>query len=292
MIVSSIKKDFISCVDLLNYTKSWMDTGAKTRVKASILLFGIDYDWIPVLENELDKEFDLLFTQDIIQALDYLFQLDIHLIMIDIKFNNSESNIISKFVKSHPDFSHLPIVCFVESNELALKVCSLSCGVDILFDLPMQKDFLNMQVHSLLNNRTKVIDYVLKRHHIPAIKQQSFEHIQFMDKLYALIDDLIFDENITVNTLAEKMNMSRSTLYRKIQDHTSLSLNALIKQFKIKKAANLLIQNKFSIAQVSYMVGYSVQSNFSRDFLKIFGIRPSVFRLKHDEKVQIKWLAN
>ncbi len=283
MISPILKKDLISCADWCKNEKVGNAQNFKVHDKISILLFGIDLTYRSVIENELYHDYHLIFTQDIIQALDHLFVLDIQLVMIDINWSNVESSLFSKFVKSHPDYSHIPVLCFVESSEIELKVCGLTCGADILFDLPAHKDYLKVQVNSVINNRNKVIEHVLHSATPHEFENQSKDQMLFMDKLYAIIERLLLDENLSVNALAEKMNMSRSTLYRKIQDHSNQSLNALIKEFKFKKATNLLIQNKFSIAQVSYMLGYSVQSNFSRDFLKIVGVRPSAFRMKLDE---------
>jgi len=51
--------------------------------------------------------------------------------------------------------------------------------------------------------------------------------------------------------------------------------NELINLSRLKKAAELLAEKNYKINEVADMVGYSVPTNFSRDFQKQFGVSPS-----------------
>jgi AraC-like DNA-binding protein len=73
------------------------------------------------------------------------------------------------------------------------------------------------------------------------------------------------------------MNMSKATLYRKIKGLSDLTPNELINLTRLKKAAQLLSGGDYKINEVAYMIGYSLPSNFSRDFQKQFGVSPSGF---------------
>lgn len=73
------------------------------------------------------------------------------------------------------------------------------------------------------------------------------------------------------------MNVSRPTLYRKIKAISDLSPNELIRISRLKKAAELILQNKFSLSEISEKVGFSSQSYFSRSFSKQFEISPSEY---------------
>ncbi|WP_240458461.1 MULTISPECIES: helix-turn-helix domain-containing protein [Sphingobacterium] len=78
--------------------------------------------------------------------------------------------------------------------------------------------------------------------------------------------------------------MSRPTLCLKIKGLSDLSPNELINISRLREAAELLPLKKHSIAQIATMVGYSVQSNFSRDFHKHYGMTPSHFMNTHSDK--------
>ena len=77
--------------------------------------------------------------------------------------------------------------------------------------------------------------------------------------------------------------MSRATFYRKIKGLSDLSPHELINLARLKKAAELLAAGEYRISEVGSMVGYSLKSNFSRDFHKQFGLTPSDY-LKNLQK--------
>jgi len=99
----------------------------------------------------------------------------------------------------------------------------------------------------------------------------------FISRLQTIIYNNISDMKLNVDELAKLMNMSRPTLYRRIKELSDLTPNELINISRQKKAAELLSQKTYNITQIAAMVGYSVQSNFSRDFQKHYGMSPSIY---------------
>ena len=88
------------------------------------------------------------------------------------------------------------------------------------------------------------------------------------------------NNQLDVDLLAETMNMSRPTLYRKIKAVANLSPNELIIVTRLKKAAELLVQSDYKIQTIASMTGFNSQAQFGRSFLKQFGIRPSEYAKK------------
>ena len=87
------------------------------------------------------------------------------------------------------------------------------------------------------------------------------------------------------------MNMSRSTLYRKIKNISNMSPNELINITKLKYAAELLRSKKYKINEVSEMVGFNSHTYFGKLFHKQFGLTPTEF-LKEDNHEKIEDLIN
>ena len=97
----------------------------------------------------------------------------------------------------------------------------------------------------------------------------------FIKKLDEVIYQNLSDSDLNVETLAEIMNMSRSTLYRKIKDISNLSPNELINIARLKKSAELLKSGKYRIFEVAEIVGYNSATSFGRNFQKQFEMTPS-----------------
>ena len=71
--------------------------------------------------------------------------------------------------------------------------------------------------------------------------------------------------------------MSRSSLFNKIRGLADVTPNEMIQVVRLKKAARLLKEGGYRISEVSYMVGFSSPSYFSKCFQKQFGIKPADF---------------
>ena len=97
----------------------------------------------------------------------------------------------------------------------------------------------------------------------------------FLESLHQVIEENITERELDVDTLSRMMNMSRGTFYRKIKGLSDLTPNELITLARLKKAAELLANGNYRVNEVSNMVGYSLQSNFARDFHKQFNITPT-----------------
>ena len=89
-----------------------------------------------------------------------------------------------------------------------------------------------------------------------------------------MIEDRIDDFELNVNSLSDAMGMNTKQLYRKLKQVTGLSPVEYIKTIRMKKAAMLLRQKKFTVSEVHYMVGFSNSSYFSKCFQSVFEKTP------------------
>lgn len=100
---------------------------------------------------------------------------------------------------------------------------------------------------------------------------------KFLKKLNDIIDSHINDVNLDVDMIADLMNLSRPTLYRKINGLSNVTPNELIKISRLKKAAELILQGDMRIYEIAEAVGFNSQSYFSRAFSKQFNMSPSQY---------------
>lgn len=78
-----------------------------------------------------------------------------------------------------------------------------------------------------------------------------------------------------VAELAREAAMSESLYYAEFRRHTGSSPLQYIKQMRLKRARQLLLQSGCGVAQAAFQVGYSSASQFSREFRRAFGHPPS-----------------
>ena len=104
------------------------------------------------------------------------------------------------------------------------------------------------------------------------------ENLKFMDRVTNLMEENLSNPSFNVNTLVDELHMSRSTLYRKMRVITDIPVNDYIKQYRLNKAAKLIAEKSWPIADVASMVGFNSVSYFSRCFHAQFGVSPKDYK--------------
>ena len=102
---------------------------------------------------------------------------------------------------------------------------------------------------------------------------------EFLKNLGQFIETNIDSDNLSVNLVAQELGMSHSVLYKKLKTLTGLSLVEYMRDYRLKKAKQLLKTKQFTLNEVCYQVGYSDRKYFSKLFKERFG-NPPTFYLK------------
>ncbi len=211
-------------------------------------------------------------------ALQILEDEKIHLIISDISMPVMDGYELLHVIKSNPEKSHIPIILLTGKATIQDKLKGMEMGADAYIEKPFSADVLLVQISNLLSARENLREYYFNSP-ITNMNSASFSKAdeEFLYKLNDIINEHIDDVNLNVNTLADLMNMSRPTLYRKINTISKTSPNDLIKIARLKKAAELLVKDNMKIYEVSEAVGFRSQSYFWTSFIKHFGMSPSKY---------------
>ncbi len=102
-----------------------------------------------------------------------------------------------------------------------------------------------------------------------------------IDKAINIVKENIASPNFDVNELARAMNMSRSTLTRKLKAITGDTPLDFIRHIKMKQAKALLNNKSSNISEVATALGYQNRKYFTACFKEEFGITPSEYQKNH-----------
>ena len=105
----------------------------------------------------------------------------------------------------------------------------------------------------------------------------SQKDVEFIDKINAILLEQVVNENYSIETLADQMNMSHSNLYRKMKSLFGMPPNNYVKNFRLNKAAEL-IANGVRIAEAAERLGFASSSHFAKCFKEKFGMLPKDYR--------------
>ena len=255
--------------------KSEVDSGNN---KLKILLVEDSLDLLDFLSKDLNDIYNVFKAINGEEALKIIEKENIQLIITDVMMPIVNGYELCKIVKSSLETSHIPVVFLTAKNALNAKIEGLESGADAYIEKPFSIPHLRVQISNLINNRKNVLSHYTSSPlaHLKSIALTETDET-FIKKLDEVIFQNISNADLSVETLSEIMNMSRSTLYRKINEMSDLSPNELIKIARLKKAAELLQKGDYKIYEVAEMVGYNSQTSFGRNFQKQFNMTPTEY---------------
>ena len=244
----------------------------------SILIIDDNQDILEFLSEVLGDTYKVHLAENAENALLALDTEMIHLIVLDIMMPGMDGFELCQVVKSNVEYCHIPIILLTSKNTHLSHIKGLEAGADAYIKKPFSPRFLQIQITNLLNNRLKIKTHFASSpfEDVRVIAHSKTDEI-FLKKLDDYIRKNIRDTRMDIDMLAEHMNMSRPTFYRKIKSLSALSPKELIDITRIRKAACLIAENEFSLAEIARMVGYSTHSLFSRNFQKHFNASPQEY---------------
>ena len=247
------------------------------NLKPSILIVEDNKEILGFLQKALNSAYKVFQAFNGSQALAILQKENISLVVSDIMMPVMDGIELCKSIKTDLQYSHVPIILLTAKNTLDSKITGLEVGADAYIEKPFALEHLQAQITNLITNRDKLKEYFASSPltHLKGIAC-SLPDKDFLERLNSTINDNITNTELDVEQLSVLMNMSRSTLYRKIKALSNLTPNDFITLSRLKKSAELLSLG-YKVNEAANMIGYSLQNNFSRDFHKQFGLTPTSY---------------
>ncbi|MEI3611552.1 helix-turn-helix domain-containing protein [Pseudogracilibacillus sp. SO30301A] len=92
------------------------------------------------------------------------------------------------------------------------------------------------------------------------------------------------EQRCTIDELARQFCISPTALKTTFKGVYGVSIGAYMKNYRIKKAASMLLKTQESIGDVASTVGYKSQSKFGAAFKEMYKISPLEYRSKYGKK--------
>ncbi|MBO5769610.1 MAG: response regulator, partial [Bacteroidales bacterium] len=257
------------------------------RSAHTVLIVEDDKDILSFMQERLSESFITECAANGQEALNILRQGNTDIVVSDVMMPLMNGFELCEAIKKDIDLCHIPVIFLTAKNDIDSKVHGLQVGAEAYIEKPFSFEYLKNQIISLLSNREKEREAFSKRPFFPVKNMQmSKEDEEFMNKVIQTINDNIADESFNVERMAETLCMSRSSLLRKIKPLFNMPPLDFIRLIRLKKAAELIQEGKYTVGEISYMVGFSSHSYFSKLFCRQFGIMPKDFERQVNEERQ------
>ncbi|MBQ9667544.1 MAG: response regulator [Prevotella sp.] len=236
-------------------------------------------------QQRLESDYNVVCASNGEQALARLRQTDVDVIVSDVMMEPVGGMELCRRVKHDVELSHIPLILLTALTTEQAKMEGMESGADAYIEKPFSMDYLLSTIDNLLHERQSVKRaYSESPFTAPESVSISEADNEFLHRLESIIERELTNSELSVDMLASGMNMSRSSLNRKIRGTLNVSPNDFIRIERLKRAAVLLKQGQTRVADVCYQVGFSTPSYFTKCFYRQFGLLPKDFYSMNNEQ--------
>lgn len=187
-------------------------------------------------------------------------------------------------LKTEIQTSHIPVMMLTAYAMDEQKIKGYECGADSYLSKPFSAKLLLTRLRNLIDNHKRLKSFFSDRsvtvQDVPLGKVDK----GFVDRLYELIEKRMGDSELSVESLGEELGLGRVQLYRKAKALTGYSPNELLRIVRLKRASSLLASTDKTVAEITYEVGFSSPSYFTRCYKDYFGESPTDFLKRKNGK--------
>jgi DNA-binding response OmpR family regulator len=208
-------------------------------------------------------------------------ELKPNLIISDVMMPETDGYEFCKKVKTSIELSTVPFILLTAKNEEQHKMMGTRTGADDFISKPFDPEYLLHKIENLLLSKEKMKKQFSKlvRLEPSAVDITPADQV-FIEKVMDFIEKNLQNPEFSSEFLAQEMNMSNSTLYRKLKELTDSSTAEFIRTIRIKRAAQLLAYKEKTVTEIAYEVGFNDIKHFRTVFQKQFGCAPTEYRGK------------
>lgn len=194
-----------------------------------------------------------------------------------------------KSLKQNPRLVGIPIIMLTALSDPGTENESIKQGIDVFMTKPFEAPTLSGRITQLLRRRSELkehvrIETIIEAESKPIAAESVSE--KKLAQIAQIIEENISDPDLNVSLLCKKSDLESKQLYRLIKKYIGLSPIDYIKQVRLRKAAMLLSQHRFTVSEICYMVGFKTPSYFTKCFQQQYGVKPSQYR-SDDETVEM-----
>lgn len=200
------------------------------------------------------------------------------IIVTDLMMPERDGLEMCSILKKDERTSHIPIVMLTAKATIEERIAGLELGADDYLPKPFNARELEVRVKNLIEQRKRLQKQFSRSILLEprGIMINSADEV-FMGRIVAAIEENLASEKLGVEYLSSQIGFSRVQLYRKIKALTGESVQSLIRNYRLKRASELLRKGYGTVSEAAFASGFNNLSYFTRCFREAYGKLPSEF---------------
>lgn len=231
------------------------------------------------LEEYLSADYNILIADNGRIGLEMCETLYPDIIISDVMMPEMDGIEMCRRIKNNLSVAYIPIVMLTAKTTVESQIEGYESGADLYLPKPFSMKLLEVNLRRLLAQREqwfkeyKTAASLTKEEKLPVSADSKFEQ-----RLKELVEQNISDSEFSVDSLSVLLGMSRTKLYRKMKEACDQPLSDYIRNVRLEKAAYLLTNSDFTVAEVMGEAGFINSSHFSKIFKLRYGVAPSEYK--------------
>lgn len=265
-------------VSLYSLSKVW-----NHERKPIILLVEDNRDIRDFITASLGDDYTFVCAENGKQGLDLLAGNKIDLVITDIVMPVMDGLQMSRRIRRSMATTFLPIIILTGKNGPNVELESYEFA-DAFISKPFSLKYLNSRIILLLIKHEQYLEKIRQEQMMTAqVEEIRNPDEVFLREITDLINAHIDDPEFSAARLCELSRYSSKQIYRKIKQLNGMGAVEFIREVRLRKAALYLKQNKLTVTEVMYMVGFTTPSYFSKCFKARFGVTPSEYAASEEK---------
>ncbi|MBT1687982.1 hybrid sensor histidine kinase/response regulator transcription factor [Dawidia soli] len=246
----------------------------------SILVVDDNPQIVILLQNILADKYHVLTAANGREALHVLDDEKVDLVISDVLMPEMDGLMLCRNIKDNIQTSHIPVILLTAKGEIEDRIEGLQVGADSYIPKPFHPEHLFIRIEKLIKTREQarkrfanLADVELGQLSTGVGEKDD----EFFGKITACIQRHLNDPEFTADVISDEIGMSKASLYKKVKALTNQTPHGLIKQYRLRKAADLLKDGSMSVSEVIYETGFNSRSYFYKSFNEMFHCHPKDF---------------
>lgn len=247
--------------------------------KPLVLVVDDNEDMIYYMTEILETEYNVYSANNGQLALDVAYKLVPDIMICDIMMPDISGIEVCKRIKSTPVTCHIAVILISARGSDQVRIDGLSLGADIYISKPFSEAYFMAQIKSILENRSILKEQI--RQELIQTPQREIAQSpkdKMLQKIVHYIEQNLSNGEYDVEQLSNDMAMSRMSLYRKMKTCIGQTPSEFIREFRLRRAAELLQEGENNINEICYNTGFNDIKTFRLAFKKRFGMAPNEYK--------------
>ncbi len=200
------------------------------------------------------------------------------MIITDVVMPQMDGIEMTRKLKHSFETSHIPVIMLTGKTGIEEKMEGFTTGADAFVEKPFDYNYLILRIENLISQRKMLRERYRNNveMELNSIGKNNRDQ-EFLKKVEEYINIHVGSPDLSVELLYSNLGYSKTLFFNKIKSLTGHSPNNFIKTFRLRKAALLLKQNQYNVAEVANLVGYNDIDYFRKQFKAFFKTTPTEY---------------